>query len=163
MKFTPEKYSIPDEPRKAFIDENEIWDYINNTKADKQKVREIIQKSLNKNRLSLEETAALINADSPELIEEIKEGARMLKKKIYGNRIVLFAPLYIGNKCSNDCAYCGFRTSNKDALRTSLDDTQIVNEIEALQDNGQKRLILVYGEHREYNADYIAHTVDVAY
>ncbi len=163
MKFTPEKYVIADEPRKPFIDENEIWGFIHNAKADKERVREIIQKSLNKNRLSLEETAILINADSPELIEEIKEGAKMLKTKVYGNRIVLFAPLYIGNKCANDCSYCGFRVSNKDAIRQTLADKQIVKEIESLEDNGQKRLILVYGEHREYDADYITHTVELAY
>ncbi len=163
MKLTPEKYSIPDVKGKPFIDENEIWDFINNTKPSKERVREIIQKSLDKNRLSLEETAVLINADTPELIEEIKEGARTLKKKVYGNRIVLFAPLYIGNKCANDCSYCGFRASNKDAIRQTLEDRQIIKEIEALEDNGQKRLILVYGEHQEYNADYIAHTVELAY
>ena len=163
MKFNPEKYAIADEKGKAFIDENEIWNFIKNTKATPGRVREVIAKSLAKNRLTLEETAVLINADSPELIEEIKAGARRLKEKVYGNRIVLFAPLYIGNKCSNNCAYCGFRSSNKDAVRQTLEDRQIIDEITALEDNGQKRLILVYGEHRDYSADYIAHTVRLAY
>jgi len=163
MQFKPEKYSIKDEPGKSFIDENEIWDYINKSKSSKEKVREVITKALNKNRLSLEETAILLNADEPELIEEIKQGARTLKEKVYGNRIVLFAPLYIGNKCANNCLYCGFRASNKDAIRQTLNDKEILQEIEALQDNGQKRLILVYGEHRDYDADYIAHTVKLAY
>jgi len=163
MKFNPEKYAIADKPHVPFIDENEIWNFINNTKSDKERVREVIAKSLAKNRLTLEETAVLINADDPELIEEIKEGARKLKEKVYGNRIVLFAPLYIGNKCSNNCLYCGFRASNKEAVRQTLEDKQIIDEITALEDNGQKRLILVYGEHRDYNADYIAHTVKLAY
>ena len=163
MQFTPEKYAIVDEAGKSFIDEKEIWDFINNSKSTKERVREVINKALNKNRLSLEETAVLLNADEPELIEEIKQGARTLKEKVYGNRIVLFAPLYIGNKCANNCLYCGFRASNKDAIRQTLEDDEILQEIEALQDNGQKRLILVYGEHRDYNADYIAHTVDLAY
>lgn len=163
MKFYPQKYKLPDLPGKPFIDVQEIEDYIENTRPTKERVREVIQKAIDKNRLSLEETAVLVNADDPELIEEIKQGARLLKEKVYGNRIVLFAPLYIGNKCSNDCEYCGFRATNKDAIRKTLEDDQIVKEIEALEDNGQKRLILVYGEHREYDADYIAHTVDLAY
>jgi 2-iminoacetate synthase len=73
-------------------------------------VREVIQASLDKKRLSLEETAVLLNATDPELIEEIKEGARTLKEKVYGERIVLFAPLYVGDLCTNNCQYCGFRS-----------------------------------------------------
>jgi 2-iminoacetate synthase len=126
-------------------------------------VREIIAKSLSKQRLTLEETAVLINTTDTELIEEIKQGARELKERVYGNRIVLFAPLYIGNKCTNNCRYCGFRASNKFALRKTLADDEIVKEVEALEDNGQKRLILVYGEHPHYNAEYIAHTVRLVY
>ena len=163
MKFEPEKLKIRDQRMKPFIDPEEIWSYINHTKASKERVREIIAKSLDKKRLSLEETACLINADEPELIEEIKNGARELKKRVYGNRIVLFAPLYVGNKCSNNCKYCGFRASNKEALRKTLSDAELVQEVEALEDNGQKRLILVYGEHTEYSPEYIAHTVDVVY
>lgn len=163
MIFNPEKCSIPDQRMKPFIDPDEIWGHINNAKPTKERVQEIIAKSLDKNRLTLEETATLIAADTPELIEDIKEGARKLKETIYGNRIVLFAPLYIGNKCTNNCKYCGFRASNKDAVRTTLDDQQIIQEVEALEDNGQKRLILVYGEHKEYDAEYIAHTVKTVY
>ncbi|MEE4198057.1 MAG: [FeFe] hydrogenase H-cluster radical SAM maturase HydG [Bacteroidales bacterium] len=163
MKFYPEQYKIKDEPMKPFIDPEEIWDYIHNTKATKERVREVIAKSLNKQRLNLEETAILINADDPELVEEIKQGAKTLKEKVYGNRIVLFAPLYIGNKCTNNCKYCGFRTSNKEAIRKTLSDEEIVMEVEALEDNGQKRLILVYGEHPDYSPEYIAHTVQTVY
>lgn len=163
MKFTPEQYNIPDIPLHPFIDPDELWGFINNTKSTPERVREVIEKSLAKNRLSLEETAVLINAKDPELIEEIKEGARKLKDMVYGNRIVLFAPLYVGNKCSNNCSYCSFRASNKDAIRKTLSHSELVSEIEALQKSGQKRLILVYGEHREYNAEYIAETVKIAY
>ncbi len=148
---------------KAFIDPDELWRLINNTKADKTRVREIISKSLAKNRLTLEETAVLINASGTDLMEEIKQGAKELKKIVYGNRIVLFAPLYVGNKCSNNCQYCGFRASNKDAVRKTLADTELTLEVEALEDNGQKRLILVYGEHPDYSAEYIAHTVRLVY
>ncbi|MFO7924803.1 MAG: [FeFe] hydrogenase H-cluster radical SAM maturase HydG [Bacteroidales bacterium] len=163
MKFYPETCNIKDQRMKPFVDPEEIWNLINNTESTPDRVRQIISRSLNKERLTMEETAVLINADSPDLVEEIKEGARELKKRVYGNRIVLFAPLYVGNKCTNNCTYCGFRTSNKFALRQTLTDNQLINEVEALEDNGQKRLILVYGEHPDYNADYIAHTVKTVY
>ena len=164
MKFNPGHYNIEDERMKPFIDPDEIWGFINDTKnPSKQEVRDIVAKSLNKERLSLRDTAVLINADDPGLVQEIKQGARDLKDKIYGNRIVLFAPLYIGNKCTNNCKYCGFRVSNTEAIRKTLGDEEIVRETEALEDNGQKRLILVYGEHPEYDADFIAHTVKQVY
>lgn len=163
MKFYPEKLKIKDQRMKPFIDADEIWGFINHTKTSKERVREVIAKSLEKNRLTMDETAVLINAVDPELVSEIKEGARTLKQKVYGNRIVLFAPLYIGNKCSNNCNYCGFKVSNKDAIRKTLSDEEIIHEVEALEDNGQKRLILVYGEHREYSPEYIAHTVKLVY
>lgn len=163
MKFTPEKYRIADEPMQPFIDSQEIWDYINNAKPTRERVRAIIAKSLNKERLNLEETAVLVNTTDPELVEEILQGARTLKEKVYGNRIVLFAPLYIGNKCTNNCTYCGFRTSNKDAVRMTLADEELVKEVEALEDNGQKRLILVYGEHKDYSPEFIADNVRLVY
>lgn len=163
MRFSPEKLNIPDQRMKSFIDPDELWRFINNSKADKQRVRDIISKSLDKQRLTLEETAVLVNASGTDLLEEIKQGAKELKMRVYGNRIVLFAPLYVGNKCSNNCMYCGFRTSNSEAVRKTLDDKELTLEVEALEDNGQKRLILVYGEHPEYSAEYIAHTVRLVY
>jgi len=163
MIFTPETYKIADQPMTPFIDSDEIWDYINNTISTKERIREIIVKSLSKQRLNLEEVAVLINANDPELIQEIKEGAKTLKRTIYGNRIVLFAPLYVGSKCANNCTYCGFRVSNKKAVRKTLSEQELINEIEALEENGQKRLILVYGEHAHYSPEYIAETVKTAY
>jgi 2-iminoacetate synthase len=145
-----------------FIDPAEIWSFLNNAKPDKVRVREIISKSLDKQRLTMAETAVLINASS-ELADEIKDGARELKKKVYGNRIVLFAPLYIGNKCGNNCQYCGFRASNREAKRRTLTNDEIRDEVVALEENGQKRLILVYGEHPEYSPEFIADNVRLVY
>jgi len=156
MIFKPQKYSIADRSGVPFIDSDEINSLIRDTISDKKQVLEIIEKSLDKNRLTLQEVAQLINATDTDQIELIKEGARQLKEKVYGNRIVLFAPLYVGNMCTNDCQYCGFRTSNKNALRTTLSDSQLIQEVKALEDTGQKRLILVFGEHPKYNAQYIA-------
>jgi len=163
MIYDPQKYEIADEAMKPFISENEIWNFINKTKASPERVREIIAKSLNKKRLNLEETAVLINATDPELVEEIKQGARTLKEQVYGKRIVLFAPLYVGNLCTNNCNYCGFRTSNKDQKRTTLGMNDLIEEVKMLEDAGQKRLILVYGEHPKYNPDFIAETVRTVY
>lgn len=163
MKFITQHYSIPDEPMKPFIDQFEIENILKTTHVDAVMLRDIIQKSLSKNRLTMHETAVLTNATDPEFIEIIKDGARQLKENVYGNRIVLFAPLYIGNKCINNCKYCGFRASNKDAVRKTLSDDEIIHEIEALEDNGQKRLILVFGEHDQYDANYIAHCTKLAY
>lgn len=163
MIYEPQTYAIPDEAMKPFISEEEIWDTIHNTNSDAESVRMIIKKSLSKKRLSLRETAVLLNATDPELIEEIKQGARQLKENVYGNRIVLFAPLYVGNLCTNNCEYCGFRTSNKDQKRTTLKLNELIEEVKMLEDAGQKRLILVYGEHLKYNADFIADSVRTVY
>jgi len=163
MKFSPEKYNIPDEPGKPFIDVEEINGFIENANLEKEQVRKVIQKSLNKQRLNLADVATLVNVKDSKLVEEIKEGARTLKRNVYGNRIVLFAPLYVGNYCSNNCEYCGFRASNKHAVRHTLSYQELIKNVEALEDEGQKRLILVYGEHKKYSADYIADTVRTVY
>ena len=144
----------------SFIPEDEIFSLLESTKnTTKARVQEIIAKSLDKNRLSPEETATLINCEDPELIQEIYKGARALKEKIYGNRIVLFAPLYVGNECINDCRYCGFRISNKETFRNTLTMEQLEDEVRALEKKGHKRLIMVYGEHNMYSPEFIRDTV----
>lgn len=163
MLFRPEKLKISDVRMKPFIDADEIWNILYSAVATRERVREIIAKSLDKNRLTLEETAILINAGDPELVEEIKEGAKTLKQKVYGERIVLFAPLYIGNYCINNCEYCGFKTSNKIIKRTTLSREELIEQVKALENSGHKRLILVYGEHPKYNAEFIAETVGIVY
>jgi 2-iminoacetate synthase len=163
MKFTPEKYSLPDIPMTPFIDAKEIEDFLAVAKPGRQEVEAIVAKSLNKQRLNLKDTATLIQADDSESISIIKQAARDLKEAVYGNRIVLFAPLYVGNYCMNNCAYCGFRAENKDALRVTLTREQLIHEVEALQDEGQKRLILVFGEHKMYPPEFIAETARTVY
>ena len=163
MKLTPQNYKIPDAPMKPFIDADEIWDILKNTASTLDSVKRVVEKALQKHRLSLQETAVLINATDEKSLALIKESAAKLKQDIYGNRMVLFAPLYIGNYCINDCQYCGFRTSNTNAIRRTLSDKDIENEVKALENVGQKRLILVYGEHPKYNAEYIANTARLVY
>ncbi len=170
MIYEPQQYAIADEPMKSFIDEEEIWGILNSAmskvpgvKDQAEKVRGIIQKSLSRKRLTMQETAELIAVEDPQLIEEIREGAEQLKKLVYGNRIVLFAPLYVGNQCTNDCQYCGFRISNREQKRVTLTEDELVSEVKMLEDAGQKRLILVYGEHPKYDAEFIAGSVKTVY
>lgn len=163
MIYNPQTYSIPDERMKPFIDPNEIWNFLNEAKPNAERVEEIIEKALAKNRLSLEEVAVLVNTTEPTLVEKIKQGAHTLKERVYGDRIVLFAPLYIGNLCTNNCQYCGFRVTNKNQKRTTLSHAQIIDQVMSLQDDGHKRLILVYGEHPQYSPEFIAETVKTVY
>jgi 2-iminoacetate synthase len=146
-----------------FIDDVRLTDLVADSRSDASRVRDIIAKALSKTALSVEETAALVAATDRDLVEEIFEGARELKRAVYGNRIVLFAPLYIGNKCVNDCLYCGFRRSNTAAVRRTLDMKEIVSQVEVLERVGHKRLILVFGEHPLYDADFIAQSVRTVY
>ena len=105
----------------------------------------------------------LLAADEPELVEQIFDAARQLKRDVYGNRIVLFAPLYIGNDCTNDCQYCAFRRSNREQVRRTLDEDEIRQQVVALESKGHKRLILVFGEHPHYDAEFMAECVRHVY
>jgi 2-iminoacetate synthase len=163
MIYDPQVYAMEDKAEVPFISEKEIEDILEGAIPDKELVRAIISKSLNKKRLSMQETAVLLNATDPGLVEEIKAGARCLKEKIYGKRIVLFAPLYVGNLCVNNCEYCGFRASNKAQKRTTLTNAELIKEVEMLEEMGQKRLILVYGEHPKYSPEFIAESVRTVY
>jgi len=146
-----------------FIDDRRLTELMATCRPDSARVREIIAKSLAKEALSVEETAALLTIQEPEVVEEAFEAARQLKRDVYGNRIVLFAPLYIGNHCLNDCAYCGFRRSNLEAVRRTLSEVEIRNQVEALEKKGHKRLILVFGEHADYDAHFIARCARIVY
>ncbi len=145
-----------------FIDDEHLHELLQR-RADKGAVRDIIAKSLAKQPLSVEETAALLAADEPELLEQIFDAARQLKRDVYGNRIVLFAPVYIGNNCTNDCLYCAFRRSNKAEIRRTLDEDEIRQQVLALENKGHKRLILVFGEHPQYDARFMAECVQHVY
>ena len=95
-----------------FIPAERFEELLRRPPAPAGEVRDVLAKSAAKKRLELPEMAALLSVDEPSLLEELFATARDLKKEVYGNRIVLFAPLYVGNKCTNSCAYCGFRAEN---------------------------------------------------
>jgi 2-iminoacetate synthase len=146
---------------KCFIDASEIECCLQaNVKPDPARIRDILQKSLVIQTLSAAETACLLNVSDPGLWDEMAAVAAMVKKKVYDNRIVTFAPLYCGNLCVNDCQYCGFRRSNAPIKRKILTMEEIRKEAEILAGTiGHKRLILVAGEHPRTGADYIAETI----
>ncbi len=146
-----------------FIDDEKLAEVLREVEVTEARLDKIIDKSLSKKRLSLEETATLLQAEKAEWIEKIFAAAKRLKDKVYGDRVVLFAPLYIGNNCVNNCSYCGFKRINQDVERITLSKEQVEEEITAMIAKGQKRLILVYGESPEYDADFIAQSVKTVY
>lgn len=124
---------------------------------------EVMEKAKKQERLSLSDVAVLLNVEDEERINKIFSLAKSIKERVYGNRVVLFAPLYLGNKCTNSCTYCGFKVTNQDTIRKTLSLEEMEKEVEALTDEGHKRLILVYGTHPDYTPQYIADTVKKAY
>ncbi len=147
-----------------FINEDEIETLLEeNRHPDPKKLREILAKSLNLERLETHETAALLNVEDEELWEEMFATAGEVKRRVYGDRIVTFAPLYCSNYCINNCLYCGFRRDNYLQKRRRLTIEEVRREIEVLVSLGHKRLIMVYGEHPLSDVDYIVQTIQTAY
>ncbi len=146
-----------------FIDDAAIQDRLKEGRPDPVRIAEILTKARGMEPLDLDETAALLRIDDDALWAEVLDTARDLKRKVYGDRIVLFAPLYVGNECRNECAYCAFRRSNRMAIRCTLDDKALTEQTERLVDAGHKRLVLVWGEHEDYGPEAIAEAVATVY
>lgn len=147
-----------------FIDDEAIETLLrHNSRPDPKRVQEILAKSLNLERLDPEETVTLLNVEDPDLWEEIFVTAGEVKRRVYGDRIVTFAPLYCSNYCVNNCLYCGFRRDNHLQKRRQLNIEEVRRETEALVSLGHKRLIMVYGEHPLSDVDYIAQTIQTVY
>ncbi len=150
---------------KDFIDKEQILNLLEKQATpDKAFIREILEqtKDINHKGLSLEQVAALLQNSDPEIEAEIKATAKEIKQRIYGNRMVLFAPLYVSNTCQNSCAYCGFRCDNKDLKRKVLNHEEIKEEVRIIQEMGHKRLLMVWGE-TDYNPHWIADQIAAAY
>jgi len=157
-----EKYM---EDGRDFINDEEIWEKLKqNQNPEPSRIRDILQKSLSIETLLPDETAALLNLKDPELWQEVFDVAAKVKKKVYDNRIVTFAPLYCGNLCVNNCVYCGFRRDNHVIKRRVLTLEEVKREAEVLAGEiGHKRLIVVYGEHPKTGAHYIRDTIETIY
>jgi 2-iminoacetate synthase len=148
-----------------FINEDRIQEQLSGgINAGKQQIRDIITKALSIETLKPEETAALLNVTDAELWAEMEEAAGSIKKKVYDNRIVTFAPLYISNLCVNNCLYCGFKSENKKLSRKILTTDELKQDVEVLTGQiGHKRLIVVYGEHPRAGIDYMVDTIKAIY
>jgi len=147
-----------------FINEEEIEKLLGeNKRVEPRRVRDIIQKSLSVETLKPEETAILLNVEDDDLWEEIFRAGGEVKKRVYDNRIVTFAPLYLSNFCVNSCLYCAFRKQNASETRRRLLPHEVRAETEAIVSTGHKRLIVVYGEHPLSDIDYMADTIRTIY
>lgn len=132
-----------------FINDDEIkatLKYADDNKHNASLIKEIIEEAKNRKGLDHRKASVLLACDIPELNQEIYELAGEIKKDFYGDRIVMFAPLYLSNYCVNGCVYCPYHAKNKHIARKKLTQEEIVREVTALQDMGHKRLALETGE-----------------
>ncbi len=164
-RINPGSYEKYLENGKDFINDRFIEKQLaENQSPDAGRVKDILDKSLAVETLTPAETACLLNVEDPELINKMEQAAARVKEKVYDNRIVTFAPLYLNNLCLNNCKYCGFRRDNKDVERKILSSEQIKKETEVLAgDIGHKRLIVVYGEAPATGIDYMVDSIKNIY
>ena len=150
-----------------FIDHQEILDtleYASTHKHDETLIDEILNKARLRKGLSHREAAVLLDCDIPEKNKEIEELARQIKLDFYGNRIVMFAPLYLSNYCVNGCVYCPYHHQNHHIPRKKLTQEEIRKEVIALQDMGHKRLALETGEDPVNNPiEYVLESIQTIY
>lgn len=149
----------------SIINEQKIFDILKTvTKPTTEKVTEILNKAKCSKGLTLEEVAALLQIEEDQSYHLLFETAKGVKDYIYGKRVVLFAPLYTSNECTNNCLYCGFRAANKALHRRTLDIEEIQLEAKYLESQGHKRLLLVCGEDaKRTNIDHIASAMTAVY
>ena len=126
-------------------------------------IARVLSKAAELKGLSVEEAAVLLTTTEPAAREEIKRKAREVKRRVFGSRIVLFAPLYLTSYCTNGCLYCGFRSSADGMERKALSTDEIVTEARALEAKGFKRTLLVLGEDPRWGADHIVKAVRAIY
>lgn len=150
-----------------FIDHQEILDvlaYADDHKRDVQVIEEILKKARLRKGLSHREASVLLACELEEKNEELYRLAEQMKKDFYGNRIVMFAPLYLSNYCVNGCLYCPYHAKNKHIVRKKLTQEEIRAEVMALQDMGHKRLALEAGEDPVNNPlEYILESIRTIY
>ncbi len=150
-----------------FISHEEIMEtlaYANQHKNDRSLITDILAKAARKKGLTHREAAVLLLNDTPEITEQINRLAKQIKLDFYGNRIVIFAPLYLSNYCINGCTYCPYHAKNKHIARKKLTQEDIVREVTALQDMGHKRLAIEAGEDPIHNPiSYILECIDTIY
>ena len=160
-------YNPASKVAEEFIDHQEILDtlkYAEENKNNVSLITEIIEKAKLRKGLTHREAAVLLDCEIEEKNQEIYALAEQIKKDFYGNRIVMFAPLYLSNYCVNGCTYCPYHAKNKTIPRKKLTQEEVRREVIALQDMGHKRLALEAGEDPKNNPiEYILECIDTIY
>ncbi|MBR2332471.1 MAG: [Alistipes sp.] len=161
------KYDVKSNQAAEFINDAEIRasiEYAATHSNDRALIEEILAKAAEGRGLNHREAAILLACGEESIIERIFSLARSIKQRIYGNRIVMFAPLYLSNYCINGCTYCPYHAINRTIPRRKLSQEEIRREVIALQDMGHKRLALEAGEHPKYSPiEYILESIDTIY
>ena len=161
------EYNVKSEHAAEFIHDGEIratLEWAREHRNDRALIEEILAKAEEGKGISHREAAVLIEVEDKEIEERIFAIARKLKEQIYGNRIVMFAPLYLSNHCVNGCVYCPYHAKNKTIPRRKLTQEEIRREVIALQDMGHKRLALETGEHPKLSPiEYLLESIDTIY
>lgn len=160
-------YNVKSMKAEEFIDHNEIEETLSYAEANKNNLKlidSLIEKAKERKGLSHREASVLLACENKEKLEEIYALARQIKEDFYGNRIVMFAPLYLSNYCVNGCVYCPYHGQNKHIPRKKLTQEDIVKEVTALQDMGHKRLAIESGEDPVHNPiEYILESIKTIY
>ena len=160
-------YNPHSQKAEEFINHEEILEtlaYAEENKHNIPLIDSIIEKARLRKGLSHREAMVLLDCDIPEKNEEIYALAKQIKQDFYGNRIVMFAPLYLSNYCVNGCVYCPYHAKNKHIRRKKLTQEEIVREVTALQDMGHKRLALETGEDPVNNPiEYVLESIQTIY
>ncbi len=150
-----------------FISHDEIIEtlsYAEKNKSNEKLLREVLEKAKLQKGLSHREALLLMDCTIPEINDEIYSLARKIKMDYYGNRIVMFAPLYLSNYCVNGCVYCPYHHQNTHIPRKKLTQEDIIREVTALQDMGHKRIALEAGEDPVNNPiEYILESIKTIY
>ena len=167
MTMSNIEYNVKSEHAAEFIHDGEIrstLEYARANRANRTLIEEILTKAEEGKGISHREAAVLIEVENKEIEERIFAIARRLKQQIYGNRIVMFAPLYLSNHCVNGCVYCPYHAKNRTIPRRKLTQEEIRREVIALQDMGHKRLALETGEHPKLSPiEYVLESIDTIY
>ena len=160
-------YDVKSLKAEEFINDEEILDtlrYAQENKNNRKLIDDILKKAEEMKGISHREAAVLLECDLPDEIERMYTLAKKIKDRFYGNRIVMFAPLYLSNYCVNGCTYCPYHYKNKHIARKKLTQDEIRREVIALQDMGHKRLALEAGEDPVNNPiEYILECIDTIY
>lgn len=160
-------YNVKSNKAEEFINDQEILDtieYAKKNKDNRELVFSLIERAKDCKGLNHCEAMLLLECEIPEAIEEMEKVAKMIKERLYGNRIVMFAPLYLSNYCINGCVYCPYHLKNKHIARKKLTQAEIKKEVIALQDMGHKRLALETGEDPINNPiEYVLESIKTIY